>query len=224
MIAPARNTALALLFASAALALPLGHIDTFEDGTTMGWVVGMPLDFTPLNIPTGGPAGEGDNYLRLTAIGGNQPGGRLAVNDSSANWTGDYTGVPGITMWVNNLGDTELHLRLGLENFEQPGPPAHLAVSADAVIVQPGSGWIPVLFPLDPASLTASIGTVEGALQDVNTLRIFHNPDAAFPGPPSGIPSIVAQLGVDNIQAVPEPATLSLIAAGLGLLALRRRS
>ena len=48
-----------------------GQVDTFEGGTTQGWVVGDPSHpAPPTNIATGGPAGAGDNYLQLTAVGG----------------------------------------------------------------------------------------------------------------------------------------------------------
>jgi hypothetical protein len=56
---------------------------------------------------------------------------------------------------------------------------------------------------------------VAGALGDVNELRLFHNPAPAFGGPGVGAPPVTAVLGVDNIQAVPEPSTLALLGAGL---------
>jgi hypothetical protein len=60
---------------------------------------------------------------------------------------------------------------------------------------------------------------------NTDTLRIFHNPDPNFPGPGIGIPAVNAQLGVDNITAaVPEPATVSLLAGGLFLLLAWKRA
>jgi hypothetical protein len=47
-------------------------------------------------------------------------------------------------------------------------------------------------------------------------LRLYHSAALAFPVPgANSIPAIVAQLGVDNIRAVPEPASVILFAAGL---------
>ncbi|MHB8068448.1 MAG: hypothetical protein ACYDIC_11175 [Desulfobaccales bacterium] len=62
-------------------AVALGHIDTFQDGTTQHWIVGAtPSPAPPVNVPSGGPAGAGDAYLRLTATGDlTSPGGRLSV-------------------------------------------------------------------------------------------------------------------------------------------------
>ena len=100
-----------VITASTAWAVPVG-IDTFEDGTTMGWVVGEgPNPVPPVNVSTGGPAGVDDAYLQLQALGGSGAGSRLSVFNMS-QWTGDFTGVPAIGMDVNNFGPDELVLRL----------------------------------------------------------------------------------------------------------------
>jgi hypothetical protein len=141
----------------------------------------------------------------------------FAMNTSPV-WTGDYRGIPGIRMWLNNLGSTTLHLRLLLADFAQLGMPAHIALSAEAVVLEPGSGWSPVVFPIGPASLVSGgFGTVDGALANADVLRIFHNPEPTFPGPmQGGIPDIEGVLGIDNIAtAVPEPSTAALLLAGI---------
>src|SRR3954470_2593465 len=75
------------IFISAALISPFaravtpGQVDTFENGTTENWMINLlgmqppPVAALPVNIPTGGPAGAGDNYLQLSSVGGNGPGG-----------------------------------------------------------------------------------------------------------------------------------------------------
>ena len=208
----------ALVISTSALAITPGQIDTFGDGTTLGWFVPGPSAIPPVNILTGGPAGAGDPYLQLTATGGAGPGSRLSVlNDEQ--WTGNYpaAGIALIRMDVNNFGPADLHLRLLLEDLpDEPGPPLNLALSADAVFIPAGSGWRTIEFPIAAADLLpGGIGTVAGALADVNTLRIFHNPDPAFPGPAIGIPTVNAILGVDNITAVPEPAAALLLTGTL---------
>jgi hypothetical protein len=219
-------TAIACLLPSAnAGADPiLGQVDDFEDGTTMGWrinLLGMgnpPPETLPVNVPDGGPAGAGDNFLRLTSNGVLGAGGRLVALNLDSRWTGDYVaaGVNAITLQVNNLGATDLALRLLFEHAPA-GPPTDLALSTDPVLVPAGGGWVPVTFPIGPDDLTAALGSVDAALTGANVLRLFHSPTPEFPGPPA-----TAVLGVDNItaafvpaQVVPEPGALVLFAASL---------
>ena len=121
-------------------------------------------------------------------------------------------------MSVNNFGPEDLHLRLLFEDFPAAPmmPPDNLALSANAVIVPAGSGWMTILLPVSAADLVGGgLGTVLGALMDVDTIRIFHNPAPEFPGPGVGIPVVNATLGVDDIQAVPEPGAIWLLGGGL---------
>jgi hypothetical protein len=219
---------LALSAAGSLPAVTVGQVDTFEDGTTMGWFVPDPTHpAPPANVPDGGPTGPGDAYLRLTATGLPGAGGRLAVLNES-QWSGDYlaAGIKFIVMDVNNFGPDDLDLRLLFEDFDPmvPGPPVNLALSAKAVHVPAGSGWQKVVFPISPADLVLeTFGTVIGALMNTDTLRIFHNPDPTFPGPGVGIPRVNVVLGVDNIvAAVPEPGTIPLLAGGILALAAAR--
>lgn len=215
--------------APAAYAIPLGP-DTFTDGTTMGWHVPGASPLPPTNVATGGPGGAGDAFLQLQAdaqLG--LAGSRLSVLNET-QWTGDFraAGISAITMDVNNFGAEDLVLRLLFEDFDAPGPPANLAMTLADIVVPAGSGWMSVVFDLSPANLVpGAFGTVEGALTDVNAMRIFHNPAAEFPGPGVGIPQVTTMLGVDNITAingaVPEPATGALLLGGLAAVWIRAR-
>jgi hypothetical protein len=213
--------ALLLLPVTPVGAVSLGQIDTFEDGTTQNWLVGLlgaPHPAPPVNVPSGGPAGVDDNYLRLTALGGVGAGNRLtAINVNQ--WTGNYlaAGILAIVMDVNNLGTSDLALRL-LVADPTVGPPTNLAFSSDAIVVPGGSGWTTVTFPFTPADLTAGLGSVGDALTNATELRIFHSTAATFPGE-----AVVAQLGVDNITAVPLPGTFLLLGSGLLALAAGRK-
>ncbi len=218
---------LAVGLALPAQAVTPGQIDTFEDGTTQGWItalLGMPNPTPPVNMPTGGPAGVDDNFLLLTALGGNGPGSRLsAIN--LAQWAGDYlaAGVNTISMDVNNLGSTDLSLRL---MFADPtmGPPTNLAFT-DAILVPAGSGWTPISFFFTPANLTAGLGDVTTALTNTTEIRLYHSPAPNFPNPVFPIPAVTTELGVDNIQAqaVPEVPPGMLLGLGLGVLPLLQR-
>jgi hypothetical protein len=217
----------ALGAAAGARADLLANLDTFEDGTTQGWVVGIGPGggghpAPPANVATGGPAGDDDSFLMLTSVGGLGSGGRLVALNAS-QWAGDYLGegVAAIQMDVRNFGTGDLALRLLVED-PGPGPPTNIALSADPVVVAAGGGWARVRFAIGLGAFTAVTGSVEAALRNATILRILHGPTDAFPPDP-----VVAQLGVDNIQAVvPEPSSVTLAASGLVLLVLgvQRRS
>lgn len=189
---------LACLQPNVGLAVTLGQMDDFQDGTIQGWGIGVPIDpAQPVNVPDGGPAGTGDRYMRLTAEGDVGSGGRLAVLNRD-QWTGNYlaAGINAITMWVNNLGATDLALRLYLTDFATQFP-INAAISTLPVLLPAHSGWTAVVFRISAADLTATVGSVQAALTDARELRLLHNPNPTFPPP-----RVVASLGVDNIKAV----------------------
>lgn len=191
------------LTAGPASALVLDQIDDFEDGTTQNWVVallGEEHPAPPENIPTGGPTGMDDNYLLVTAQGGQGPGSRLTVNNIT-QWAGDYpnSGVALIEMDLRNFSNEDLYIRL---LFEDPtaGPPQNVAVTSVSVELPAGSDWIHASFSISPGDLTALEGDINTALANTTVFRIFHNEEPAFPPPP-----VVARLGLDNIQALSGP-------------------
>lgn len=203
----------------------LGQMDTFQDGTTQGWAVsllGAPHPAPPSNVG-GGQGGAADRYLLLQSVGGQGAGSKLSGANLDSRWTGDYTaaGVTAIRMDAINLGQTDLYLRFGFED-PIPGPPANIAFS-DAIYLPAGSGWQTLRFHVRPGDLTAAIGSVATALANTTVVRLYHSPAPNFPNPVFQVPSIAAQLGVDNIAPVPEPATLGLLGLVLGGAAARRR-
>jgi hypothetical protein len=205
----------------------IGQVDSFSGGTTEGWFVPGASTVPPVWESTGGPEGAGDGYMLLRSVGGDGPGSRFSVLNET-QWAGNYaaSGIGAIQMDVNNFGPNDLHLRLLFEDFDGPGPPVNLALSANSVHIPAGSGWITISFPITQADLTpGGIGTVAGALGSTDIIRLFHNPDPAFPGPFVGPPAIAANLGVDNITAVPipEPGTWVLLLAGFAALSVVRR-
>jgi hypothetical protein len=217
--------------ASPAFAIPFSP-QTFEDGSTQGWVanlLGMGVHpAPPANVADGGPLGVGDNFLMLTALGGSGNGSRLSAINLT-EWAGDYIdqGVTAIMMSANNLGTTDLFLRLA---FEDPllGPPLNIAYSSDPIFLGAGSGWTTLIFPVGPSFLSAGLGDVETALRNTTLIRVYHSEADNFPNPGSPIESINAQLGVDNISAVtitaiPEPATVVLLSTGIAAVAAKRR-
>jgi hypothetical protein len=221
-----RTVVTVLCLANCAQAEPMvGLLDTFSGGTTLDWTAGGGLPgihhpIPPTNVPSGGPAGVDDAYLQATALGTDgAPGGRLSVINRS-QWAGDYitAGIAAFTMDVNNFGPDDASIRLLFADADG-GPPTNIAIT-DAILIAAGSGWRHVEFSTDVADLIAVQGDVSAALSNATELRIFHNPDPSFPGPTVGPPAVNLILGVDNIQALPEPSFAPLLVAAI--LALRR--
>lgn len=213
------------LSAGRASAVSIGLVDTFEDGTTDNWrinLLGMGNNtFQPVNVTSDGPAGLDDNYMLMTSSGLAGAGGRL-VALNPAQWAGDYVaaGIRKISMDVNNLGSTDLFLRL---LFEDPmGAPPENEAFTTSVFLPAGSGWTTISFLVDPGNLIVEEGSALNALQNATILRIFSNPEAE--GPDEAEP-IAAMLGVDNIEAVatPEPSSLILLTTGVAAMYRRRR-
>lgn len=204
-----------------------GKTNTFEDGTTQGWLINLlgfgnpPAATLPANIPTGGPAGVDDSYLQLTSLGTSTSGGRLtAINtDWGGNWLA--SGITHVRFNAINFGNTDVTLRLLVEDATA-GPPTNVAASS-GLVLNAGSGWQSLEIDLfGPSGLTALLGTVDDALTNATIIRLYHSNALAFPGEP-----IAAQIGLDNIRAVgaavPEPSPAWLLAVGAIGLAYRRR-
>ena len=189
-----------VMVSSHAQAVMLHQIDVFDAGSTADWQVGGDPSRTrgPDNVPGGGPAGPDDGFLRYTTDATNTGGRFLVIN--SAQWAGNYidAGVTGISVSAKNLGQAELQMRLLLEG------PGGAYFSLDAAPLAVDGDWQSVFFPISPSSLGGG-DNLAGTLVAVRQIRLFHNPTASFPGP-----VLQASIGLDDIQAVPEPTGLLL--------------
>jgi hypothetical protein len=206
-----------MTWAAAVQASPiLGQVDDFE-GTppTQSWTNGHNTG-AETNVNTGGPAGAGDNYLRIAASGSGSAGGRLTAFNRGSRWAGNYVtaGVTGIEMDLKNLGTTPLRMRLGLEDT------SNTRFTSTVAFALPADGlWHQASFGLGATDLTRSGSTpLATALTRVRELRIIHSSSADFTGDP-----INSAVGVDNIRAVPEPGVIGVMLAGACGLILRRR-
>ena len=202
-----------LIPAMPANAITLGQVANFQDGTNMNWETGQ---FAPqiVNVSTGGPAGVGDRYIRLTADGGGSGGRLVAYN--VGDWTGNYiaAGVTGLSISLLNTSQVTLSIRFAFQSEIVQGGPGYLS---QAMVLAPGSGWQNFTIAITPGSLTAVGGPAayNTFFSNVAWTRIIHevgtsNLNGDF---------VTAQLGIDNIRAVPEPTTAALAAGGLLMLA-----
>ena len=199
--------------------IPMGMTDNFEDGTLQGWSGGAIL-----TNEAGGPTGR---YLKVQS---NMAGDAHWGTKNEAQWGGqwwagqptkDYNAnkITGISMDIANFGSEDLSVRLMMTSRY-----AGRWTSTSARSPLPaGSGWRHVVFGLTANDLThvEGTGSLATALADVARWNLHHDPCA--PDPAHGTsPEINAITGIDNIKAVPEPATMLLLAAG-AVVAIRRR-
>jgi hypothetical protein len=194
-----------------ALGLSVGQVDTFESGTTLNWAGGA----LPTNIPTDGPAGAGDHYLRLSS---NNSG---LASFNATQWTGNYlaAGITSVAMDLRNQGSTDLSLRLSL--FNTPGGEF---TTATAIPLPADNQWRHIVFGLSAADLAyvgGGTGNLSDALGSVGRLHLRHSTGAPM-GSGQNTP-VTGILGIDNITALPEPRTAVLLLAAAACCVRVRR-
>jgi len=188
-----------LLTARNLRAVEANQWDNFSDSTTQGWISGGPNPNPPINISGGGPNGDDDYFLQVTSTGGSGPGS-MFITFNNSQWTGNYiaAGVTVISMHVNNFGTTDLLLRLAFVgsggNFW----------TINAEPIPANSGWVTANFSIQPMDLAGG-NNVNNTLNNVTQLRLLHSVTGGYQGDP-----IVAQLGIDNITAAPQPLPVEL--------------
>jgi len=214
--------ALVLSFGSAHIsdAVTFGQVDNFQDGTLAGWTNNAG---NASNIADGGPGGSGDHFLEVFSTGGSGPGSRLTIFNND-QWTGDYigAGVTAIEVDLRNEGAVQLSIRIAFKRDNSFSAPGYLSAAfllpADAIwhhvvfLIMPGS-MIPVGGPTPFSTFFSGTGPGEmRIINEVGTSNLNGDP-------------IIAQMGVDNIRAVPEPRAWVLfgLAAIPFALAMRRR-
>lgn len=218
-----RSLALAAAFlmvaatAAPALGVAFGQTDPFSGGSLMDWGGGTGGGGpSPVNVATGGPAGAGDGYLLIET-----DGFHLGTRNN-VQWAGDYaaSGVTRIEVDLRSFGPDDVEMRLLLF-----GPGGGWATT-DMAPVPTGGAWTHYVFDVAAADLvyvadSGGSGTVAETLSGVTQLLLRNDttiPTAVGQHPPH----ITAQVGIDNLQAAPEPGTLLLCLGGLATLLARR--
>ncbi len=170
------------------------------------------------NIITGssGLTGSGDHAMIITSTGAGGAGSKLVAFNKS-QWTGDHTaaGIRGISMDLLNAGDTPLNIRLAIN-----GAGGKFSTT-NAIALAAQSGWTSGTLSTNAGDWTAVVnGTdIAATLADITEVRILSAAAPSWQGE-----TVAAELHVDNIRVVPEPATLGLLSiAALSCLRFRRR-
>ncbi|HEY8665246.1 MAG TPA: hypothetical protein VIL86_01215 [Tepidisphaeraceae bacterium] len=202
-----------------ALATPVvGQKDTFT-ADVANWTNGGVPD--PAYISTNGADGPTDGFMQVSS--GTYGGGSRFVVFNQTQWIGNYlaAGVGRIDMDVENLdvNASALTLRIALRS-SSGGSTVPGYISTAGAVINPGTGWQHVSFPLTAASMTAvnspaAFSTFMTSVGDVRILSSAGNPPTTMIGD-----SISGQGGIDNIQALPEP---SVALGALAMLALGAR-
>jgi hypothetical protein len=212
-------SALAILaFApSTSRGITLGQVDTFESGTHLGWTGGP---FAGLGVQPGGLAGSSDHYIQVAPNNGsNGEQGDLSMGNVS-QWTGDYgaAGVTAIGMDLRGQG-TNLPIRISIVDNSGTGYSTTTAFSL------PGDGqWHHAVFSLAANDLTAisSPQPLPLVLGNVGALHILSSSSPSLSG--GDFYGLGVEVDVDNIAAVPEPASISILLSGIvGIALLHRR-
>src|SRR3954454_6416990 len=180
-------------------AIVFGQVDTFEDGTTINWQEGANTPNPPTNIPTGGPAGNGDHYLQNISSGGFGAGAKM-VMFNLAQWTGDYgqAGVNRIAVQMANFGANDLYMRVALQSAA-----GTIYASSSPTVLPPDGAWRASTFDLTDSTMTSVGGgeTLAQVLSHVSEIRILSSVGgASFSGDP-----VQGTLGIDNITATSTP-------------------
>jgi len=196
-------------------AITVGMVDTFS-GSLDNWQKGQVNPTFLSVVSSGGPAGDGDSYLRSVADGSSSFGRLTVFNQNQWNSNFATDGITSIRMDLLNSGNSTLQIRLGLRNSGGAG-----FISSTPFVLSTGSIWQTAEFSLAESAFTVvgSPGAFSNFLGNSFALRILH---ATGTSNLNGT-SVVSTLGVDNITAVPEPKIITLLVCGLAILALKKR-
>lgn len=180
---------LTLGLARTVAAVAAGELDSFT-ATTEGWLRG--------SLSSPGQGGASDRFLLLTAGGVGASSKLVTFNQSQ--WAGNYlaANVSSISMLANNLGPTDLRLRLVFGDTSAPQSGGSWFASASPIVIPSGSGWRTLVFPIDCGSLAATSATKTCAqlMSGVVTLRLLHAVSLDDQGD-----DVTALLGIDQISA-----------------------
>ncbi|NND52931.1 MAG: hypothetical protein HKN54_11040, partial [Flavobacteriaceae bacterium] len=151
-----------IFYTTTAAQVNAGQIDDFENGTIQNWTDGGSA-VPPENMPTGGPAGTNDNYLRDVSLGGNGAGSKMVMFNEQ-QWAGNYIneGIVAIKFDARAITNN-LNLRVAFD-----GAGGRICTT-NAVTVLAGGNWAQVVIPISTTDFTLVAGgsSISQTLADV---------------------------------------------------------
>ena len=148
------------------------HVDDFQSGTKLGWSGGLFGDGLPTLEPTGGPAGDGDAFLNMSANATN-----LATYNRGASWTGDFDSI-GATLvtadLMNTMGSEPLDVRVVLFG---PHAKNDRWTSSTPAAVPPDGIWRNYSFSLAETDLThvAGLSSFDELMKNMARVMFRHD-------------------------------------------------
>jgi hypothetical protein len=189
------------------------QVDNFQDGSLANWTSGG-SGAAQVNVSTGGPSGANDRYIQIASGATPLPPRLLMFNDTQ--WIGDYvaSGITQIAMDLLNSGTAALPIRIAIR--EGTGASTTPGYSSTTPFNLPADGaWHHAVFLLNAANLTG-INSPQALATDLANVKDFRILSATAPSTVGDM--LTAQIGIDNITAVPEPASWLLVAIACAIL------
>lgn len=177
----------------------LNQVDLFQ-GSKDNWTDGHGGVNGTL-VTTGGPNGAGDSFLQVSS--GSFGGESHMITFNQMQWTGNYTsaGVDEISMSLKNFGTSTLPIRITIR--DSIGSSGVGGYSSTNAFMLPADGqWHTAQFLLDAADMTA-VNTSVSLATELTAVADFRLLSAAQPAVVGDL--ISAQIGVDDITALPPP-------------------
>ncbi len=223
MLAKLTLTLALVATAGVANAISLGSIDDFG-ADSEGWTVGG-AGTPPTQV--GDPSFDGQpGFLRHFSDGGG-PNGKWLTWSEQADWTGDYlaAGVSALSLWADGRTGEDVPLWVA---FDGPGG---WFVSASQTIAT-ADDWERYEFDLTEAGLThvaasGGTGVYADTLGDVTRFELLAGPgpiDYAIRGDLLRAGNSTHVIWLDNLKAIPEPATAALATLLLATTLSARRA
>jgi hypothetical protein len=208
--------AISLLSPAVTLGTTLGQVDTFEDGTAQGWV-------SAAQNLLGGPSGSNDRFLQFSAGISGLPTNLELFN--RLQWSGNYlaAGVTGIEMDLKLISSFVAPVPMRIAIREGTAPAIMTGYASTTPFMLPRDDqWHHVVFSLQDMT---GINAAQSLASDLANVVEFRLLGSTAPSTIGGSFPPLAQIGVDNIRAVPEPSTICLAAsAAIALIWIRRRT